>query len=93
MEDSSDQHEEKIDHTINDAAKQISNDISMLKGCTMANMDASYETLRQVKIFGVQVIERTIILTETSYDEESAKYLYKVLLTAKISIEYEERDN
>ncbi|KAI7863057.1 hypothetical protein BDF14DRAFT_1959353 [Spinellus fusiger] len=78
----------------------------MLKGFTMANMDASFETLRQVKIFGVQAIknspcfyewytvtERTITLTETSYDEESTKYLYKVARTARIPIEYEEPYN
>ncbi|GAN01524.1 hypothetical protein MAM1_0008d00957 [Mucor ambiguus] len=91
MEGSSGQHEEKIDHTISDTAKQISNTISTLKGFTMANMDASFETLRQVKIFGLQAIERTITLTETSYDEESTKYLYKVIRTARIPIEYEER--
>ncbi|KAI8874701.1 hypothetical protein K501DRAFT_315398, partial [Backusella circina FSU 941] len=93
MEGSSGQHEEKIDHTISDTAKQISNTISILKGFTMANMDASFETLRQVKIFGVQATERTIALTETSYDEESTKYLYKVVRTARIPIEYEERYN
>lgn len=79
MEGTSGQHEEKIDHTISDTAKQISITISMLKGFTMANMDASFETLRQVTIFGVQAIERTITLTETSYDEESTKYLYKAV--------------
>ncbi|KAI8967367.1 hypothetical protein BDF20DRAFT_829667, partial [Mycotypha africana] len=91
MEGSSGQYEEKIDHTISDTAKQISNTISMLKGFTMANMDASFETLKLVKIFGVQAIERTITLTETSYDDESTKYLYKVVRTARIPIEYEER--
>ncbi|KAI8997262.1 hypothetical protein BDB01DRAFT_830865 [Pilobolus umbonatus] len=93
MEGSSGQHEEKIDHTISDTAKQIRNTISILKGFTMANMDASFGTLRQVKIFGVQAIERTITVTETSYDEESTKYLYKVVRTARIPIEYEERYN
>ncbi|CAO3631415.1 unnamed protein product [Mucor fragilis] len=93
MEGSSGQHEEKIDHTISDTAKQISNTISMLKGFARANMDASFETLRQVKIFGVHAIERTITFIETSYDEESTKYLYKSIRTARISIEYEERYN
>jgi hypothetical protein len=59
----------------------------------MENIDASFETLRQVKIFGVQAIERMITLTETSYDQESTKYPYKVVRTARIPIEYEERNN
>lgn len=65
----------------------------MLKGFTRENMDASFETLRKVKIFGVQAVEKMIILTETSYDEESTKYLFKVVRTARIPIEYEERYN
>ncbi len=81
MEGSSGQHEERIDHTISDTAKQISNTIAMLKGFTRENMDASFETLRKVKIFGVQAVEKMIILTETSYDEESTKYLFKVVRT------------
>ncbi|KAG0924812.1 hypothetical protein G6F57_017892 [Rhizopus arrhizus] len=93
MEGSSGQHEERIDHTISDTAKQISNTIAMLKGFTRENMDASFETLRKVKIFGVQAVEKMIILTETSYDEESTKYLFKVVRTARIPIEYEERYN
>ncbi|KAG0817715.1 hypothetical protein G6F20_002154 [Rhizopus arrhizus] len=93
MEGSSGQHEERIDHTISDTAKQISNTIAMLKGFTRENMDASFETLRKVKIFGVQAVEKMIILTETSYDEESTKYLFKVVRTVRIPIEYEERYN
>jgi hypothetical protein len=66
IEGSSGQHEENIGHTISDTAKQISNTISMLKWFTMENMDAKFSTLKRVKIFGVQAIEKTITLTETS---------------------------
>lgn len=51
----------------------------MLKGLTMANLNASYETLKKVKVFDAQMAERTITLTETSYDNESIKYLSKAV--------------
>ncbi|CEI99686.1 hypothetical protein RMCBS344292_13768 [Rhizopus microsporus] len=73
--------------------KQIGSTISMLKGFTMANLNASYETLKKFKVFDVQMAERTITLTETSYDNESFKYLSKAVRTTRISIEYEERYN
>lgn len=59
----------------------------------MANLNASYETLKKFKVFDVQMAERTITLTETSYDNESIKYLSKAVRTTRISIEYEERYN
>lgn len=94
MEDSSGQHDEKINHTISDTAKQISTTISMLKGFTMENMDTSFQTLRQVKIFGVQTITDTITLTETTYDKTSTnKYLHKAVRTARIPVNYDERHN
>ncbi|KAG2197949.1 hypothetical protein INT47_002976 [Mucor saturninus] len=43
----------------------------------MTNMDASFKTSRQVKIFGMQAIKMAITLTETNYDEESTKYIYE----------------
>ncbi|PHZ11960.1 uncharacterized protein RHIMIDRAFT_283685 [Rhizopus microsporus ATCC 52813] len=66
MEGSSGQHKETIYRTTSDTAKQISNTISMLKGLTRENMDASFETLKQAKTIDVQAIDRTIALTETS---------------------------
>lgn len=42
-------------------------------------MDAKFETLKKVKIFGIQAVEKTISLTETSYEEESSKYFFKVV--------------
>lgn len=56
-EGSNDQYEEIAEHTINDTAKQISNAISILKGFTMVNMDASYETLRQVRSLACRLLK------------------------------------
>lgn len=65
----------------------------MLKVFTREYINASFETLRRVEIFGVQVIERTIALTETSYGEGFFKYFEKAVRTARIPIEYIERYN
>ncbi|KAI9316681.1 hypothetical protein BX666DRAFT_1858806 [Dichotomocladium elegans] len=53
-------------HTIDDTIKQLESTSSALKQQINTYKSASYQTLLKRKIYGIQVVQHTITLTETS---------------------------
>ncbi|KAL0077675.1 hypothetical protein J3Q64DRAFT_1862100 [Phycomyces blakesleeanus] len=70
MEGSSGQHEEKIPKTVDNSVKQVHSMIEMLKCIANTHTNSSFSTFLLTKVFDVQTMKTTIILSELQTDYE-----------------------
>ncbi|KAG0162020.1 hypothetical protein DFQ28_003703 [Apophysomyces sp. BC1034] len=90
MEGSCGQHKEKVSKTVDDSVKQISSMIAMLKGMASSHRNASFATMLKTKVFGLQSIKTTLVLSEVQFTEQG-KFTYNQLRTAEIPTSYMQR--
>ncbi|PHZ16917.1 uncharacterized protein RHIMIDRAFT_1005 [Rhizopus microsporus ATCC 52813] len=90
IEASSNQHKERLKHTLDDTAKQLHSSICMLQGIANTYSNANFITMRKVKVFDLQCVRTGITLSQTSFDE-NGKYMYEGVRSVKIPTTYDER--
>ncbi|KAG1136431.1 hypothetical protein G6F37_012024 [Rhizopus arrhizus] len=83
IETSSNQHKERLQHTLDDTAKQLLSSICMLQEIANTYPNANFITMRKMKIFGLQCVRIGITLSQTSFDE-NGKYMYEEIRSVKI---------
>ncbi|KAI8078900.1 uncharacterized protein BX664DRAFT_343018 [Halteromyces radiatus] len=91
MEGSCGQHRESVSKTVDDSIKQLSSMIAMLKGIANIHLNARFDTMLRTKIFGVQSIKTSIVLSEVQFDE-NAKFSYRQVRKAEIPTSYKQRN-
>lgn len=91
MEASSGEFKENIPHTIDDTAKQINSSIMMLKSNVRKHLDASFETMCKVEVYGIQTVRNSITLSKTSLNDIQGGYIYQELRTTEIPVNYIQR--
>ena len=78
---------ENTQHSLDDTLKQIESTSNALKHQINTYKRASYDTIKKRKIYGIQVIQNTITLTETSI-MNPAKWRFVELRSATIPTEW-----
>lgn len=91
FEGSSGQSSSCVNKTIDDSTKQISSLIAMLKRIANKHLNSSYGTLLKTKVYGIQSVQTTLILSELKYDED-VKFSYKEVRLAQIPTTFAERN-
>lgn len=83
IEASSNQQTEILQHMLDDTAKQIHSSMGLLQGIPNTYSNASFATMRKMKIFGIQCVRTSIALPQTSFDKDG-KYMYEEIRSVRI---------
>lgn len=63
----------------------------MLKSNVRKHLDASFETMCKVEVYGIQTVRNSITLSKTSLNDIQGGYIYQELRTTEIPVNYIQR--
>lgn len=89
FEGSSGKYKANINKIVDDSTKQVSTMIAMLKDIVNRHLDANFKTFLDTKVFGIQSVRSSIVLSEVQVKEDG-RFSYREVHSAEVPTVYEE---